>query len=191
MNYQDIDYPELKYPLYIKKLRDGTVISITKSLTHNKWFLVIDEQIDSVLFLIIESKIALLKSLFISSNNGYDFKNKIIKKNPSIKGWFPTVSFSEPGDIFSIGLMNNEEIMTDNLRFITNNDFTKSIIINEEEIKLEEVRYIQLICSNDFFEILDEMMENDPNSKFSSTKGMIKLSISIYEYLKKAKDRIK
>lgn len=95
------------------------------------------------------------------------------------------------GNIFSIGLMNSEEIVTDNLRFITNDDFTKSIIINEEEIKLEEVRYIQLICSDDFFEILEELLNDDPEFRFPSTRGMMKLLLSVYEYLKKAKDRIK
>ena len=164
MNELDIELPLMKYPLKVKSLKDYTNICTCKLPELNKYCLVIDTRVDTVLFFHFESKIDLLKAVLIKAKDKDEYLDKLFIKFPLLKAWIPTIPFGEPGDVIHVRLMDNREFYTDDIHWEYDNSslqFHFKLGNNYDEIiHIEDIRFLHVQYTQETFSTLDELITN-------------------------------
>ncbi len=137
----------------MKTLKDYTNIFTCRLPGINKYALVIDTGVETVLYFHFNTIRELLKAVFISAKEKDEYFDKLFKLYPNLKAWLPSIPYGEIGDLCSIRLMDGEEYYSDSIKWIRNEDCTYSLKVFEDSkpIHIIQIRFIHVEITEDTY----------------------------------------
>ena len=178
MDEYSIELPEMDRPIKVKSLKDFTNICTCRLPGINKFALVLDTGVETVLFFHFDKRRELLKAVLINANDKDEYLDKLFKMYPNLKAWLPSIPYGEPGDICSIRLMNGEEYYTDSLSWIRNQDYSYSLKLfkDSELIHIDQIRFIHVEITEDTYTTIEMLSENGQEEDAKACALMLEIA---------------
>lgn len=192
MDEYNIELPEMDRPIKIKTLKDLTNICTCRLPGINKYALVLDTGVETVIYFHFEKRMELLKAALISAKDKDEYLDKLFKMYPNLKAWLPSIPYGEPGDICSIRLMNGEEYYTDSLIWIRNSDYTYSLKVfpDSELIHIDQIRFIHVEITEDTYTTIEMLADNGQEEDAKACTLMLEIAqIHTINYLKRRQEK--
>lgn len=192
MDEYNIKLPKMDRLIKVKSLKDFTNICTCRLPGINKFALVLDTGVETVLFFHFDTRRELLKAVLINANGKDEYLDKLFKLYPKLKAWLPSIPYGEPGDICSIRLMNGEEYYTDSLIWIRNPDYSYSLKVfkDSQPIHIDQIRFIHVEITEDTYTTIEMLSENGQEEDAKACALMLEIARThTVNYLKRKLDK--
>ena len=193
MDEYNIELPEMTMPIKFKTLKDHTHICTCRLPGINKYALVLDTGVETVLYFHFERKREIIKALFINAQDKDEYLDKLFELYPNLKAWLPTIPYGEAGDLCNIRLMNGEEYYSDSIIWIRNNDYSYSLKIFKDEniiIPVEQIRFIHVEVTTDTYTTIEMLEECGQEEDAKACTLMLHMAlIHTTNYLKRRQEK--